>query len=1143
MRYRPWIDPKSVGVDKEGQPVFNSLPEANPKAAYVHWNYQAGGEEEKTAEIRVDLTGEQPKADLPICKTTRPERQYNALCPALEGATHVAPATWYEYIGPNPDNPTDSDKNTMTNYRRVSIKDAQSFERGAARTDCTAISDKKVRCTQEQEYQNFANWYQYHRTRMHVAIASVGRAFANLPAGVRLGYGRINKGVTKENESEIEAIDGVRTSVIERGVRMFEGEDRKAFFEWLNNRISNGGTPLLEATRVVGEYFSRTDDNGPWSAEPGRNLRTRHISCRRSYHLLMTDGLYNNTQQSLLGWNQIEADNVQGPRIFRPDGTSWWQYEPKAPYASDASRTLADFAMHYWYRDLRPDLRNDVPTDEESPAYWQHLTMYTLSFGVGGKLVPPDGKGNDGDWPALKDGRKKWPSPVTENEIETIDDLWHAAVNSRGEYLSVQDGTGFFNSVSRVLHKIVARNGSTSGVAVASQSLQAGNQKFVPSFRTSLWSGDLKSFEVNTDGRQGALQWTASEKMPRPADRKLFVGTGKGNGASRSTRMAWDAMPSDLRTAVASAAGLDQRQGTRLINYLRGEKADEENNLFRKRSSILGHIVHSPPVYIGAAIDRGYHHLPAELPKGTASGASQYRDHVRAKKASANRPAQVFVGSNDGILHAFNATTGVETYGFVPRAVLLEMARQAGRVGKTRFLMDGPLVEGDAWWNGAWHNVLLGTAGAGPRTVFALDVSNTRNLGADTALWELDATAQPELGHVLATPEIGVLRDGRWVAVFGNGYESQSRRAQLFVVNLRTGELISRLDTGRGSTTDPNGLGGVRLIRDGNQVIIGAYAGDLHGNLWKFDLASQTVSDWKVSFDRKPLYTTVNRRPITAAPASITHPLGGMMVLLGTGKLFEVGDNTTRDLESVYGLWDNEQLALDKSGQTVWKQGGSAIKADQVHKRLVQMDPSGQYAMLPSADKANAPLNWRTDRGWRIELSMIREQGQRNIVQPQLVTGLALFETMSPVIDESETNLACRASVNTPAFNLLVDPLSGRMSTKSFLDTNGDKVVNGSDLKVGGWAVEDWTGRSVVLSEVPPPPCTTQNCTQPARPKTCPPDQLMSSLQNVSGDTGLCVLIPSPSRWWWRELSIRDEDQGAGDRVDTDGDANATPGG
>lgn len=1139
VRYLPWIDPASVKVDDEGKPSFSSLPDADPRAAYVHWNYQAGGKEAATRNLRVDLTGDQPRAALRICAGTRPEKKYDDPCPELAGATHVAPATYYNYIGADPDTATWQDKDTMANYRRVSIKDHSEFLRGKERTDCKLVlPDGRRRCTQAEEYQNFANWYQYHRTRMHVAIASVGRAFASLPPTVRVGYGRINKGTTDGERPG--NIDGKETSVIERGVRLFSGEERKSFFVWLNDQIASGGTPLLEATRVVGEYFSRADNNGPWSAWPGMNDSSKHISCRRSYHLLMTDGLYNETERTLKGWNQIDKDNEPGPRIFRPDGVTWWQYQPQVPYASPAKRTLADFSMHYWNRDLRPDLRNDVEDDAENPAYWQHLTMYTLSFGVGGKLVPPTpGRGEDsqGDWPALLRGEKTWPTKIQENEIETIDDLWHAAVNSRGEYLSVQDGSGFLNSVSRMLGKIVARQGSTGGVAVSSQALQTGNQKFVPSFMTGLGTGDLKSFGLEKDGSQGALQWSAADKMLVPAQRKLFVGNGMASG-TRSTALAWDGLPSALKQDLLKAAGVGEATGTRLVSYFRGDKVDEDSGTFRKRNSLLGHIVHSSPVYIGAAIDRGYQYLPPELPAGEASGAATYREHVRAKKAHAGRPGQVFVGSNDGILHAFDAATGVESYGYVPRAVAVEMARQSRPKTPNRLMMDGPLVESDAWWDGKWHNVLLGTTGAGPRAVFALNVTDTRpgkGLNANTLLWELDESTQPELGHVLAAPEIGVMRDGTWVAVVGNGYESRSRRAQLFVLELKTGRVLARLDTGAGSDKSPNGLGGVRLIRDGNHVVTGAYAGDLMGNVWKFDLASTASKDWKVAFSGKPLFRTEGRRPVTAAPSTVSHPAGGTMVLVGTGKLFEEGDNGTRDLESVYGLWDKERLGKDAQGMTIWLPGGTTIEASAVRKRTVKTVSEGgrDFAVIDRDDKANQVLDWRQDRGWRIGLDMIREQGQRNIVSPQLVSGLVLFETMSPVIDESEQLLACRPDMNTPAFNLLVDPLSGRMTKKALIDTNKDGVIDGKDKAVAGWAQDDWTGRSVVLSDEPEAPCTSANCQQLSKPmKPCPPGNLANSLLNVNQSTTVCVEMPGPNRWWWRELTIQDKDYGTGKAAD-----------
>ena len=156
--------------------------------------------------------------------------------------------------------------------------DHQEFVRANTRTDCKVTSpDASTRtCTQAEEYQNFANWFQYHRTRMHVAIAAVGNAFATaLGPDIRVGYGRINQGVLKQ-------VDGVETIVVERGVRRFVNKNAAAttlnagetdcsdFFNWLNTRTADGGTPLMWVTNTVNNYFWRADAMGPWAAEPGR---------------------------------------------------------------------------------------------------------------------------------------------------------------------------------------------------------------------------------------------------------------------------------------------------------------------------------------------------------------------------------------------------------------------------------------------------------------------------------------------------------------------------------------------------------------------------------------------------------------------------------------------------------------------------------------------------------------------------------------------------------------------------------------------------------------------------------------------------------------------------------------------------------
>ena len=1199
-RYEPW-------VDKNGVRMAN----ADPRAVIYHVNHP----NEKYQKLKLDITGEKSTGDRPVCVKPQPETfirdsRMQEPCEGDRVTRMVAPATYYLPKDPAFKPPQDWTKDSASNYQRVSIKDHKSFDRPFTRTDCLiSTTNPNVRsCTQEQEYQNFANWFQYHRTRMHVAIAAVGNAFATaLGPDIRVGYGRINQG-------EKRPVDGVGTIVVERGVRRFVNKDpnatelhrgktdRSDFFDWLNTRTADGGTPLMRAMHTVNNYFRRADAMGPWAAEPGQrggklNQPRNHLACRRSYHILMTDGQYtfakpDSGQEGLRQMDYtLESDNANGQPIQddRPaekggPARGSYQYRPQAPYKGEARGSLADYAMDGWKNDLRLDLNNQVPSYEGNPSFWQNVTTYTLGFGVEGTLPYPDSlqKIINGElsWPARREPGEAF-AKVEPGKPTAIDDLWHAAVNGHGKYVNVRNSAGFMSEMAGILAEIASRTGTSAGVAVASRALQANNQKFVPSYKTKDWTGDLKAYAVDVHGRHGALQWSVLDRLPKPIDRTMYVGTGNTSGPAASP-FYWDSaedkpaqrMTDRARRALIQGAGKKDEDGSPLVLYLRGDRT-ESGKKFRTQlqNAVIGHIVNSQPAYIGTAIDRGYRYLPAAF--GSAkSGADSYRDYVAQKAARSCSttiqsgaakvcgPAMVFVGSNEGFLHGFNANPdpvksgGREIFAFAPFASLSELGRSSRPEFQARFMMDGPLIERDAFWGNRWHNVVVGTTGAGPKAVFALDVTQTDFHGLDKAvLWELSDANQTvkanadAIGHVLQEPEVGVLADGRWVVVIGNGYESRSKRAQLLVVELQTGQVIARLDTSVGSDSQPNGLGGVALVRDGNQVITGAFAGDLRGNVWKFDLASTRPSDWKVSYGKKPMFTTQDGRAITAAPVLVTHPLGGVMVLVGTGKLFEVGDNevpanydrNNGPFDVLYGLWDTARLSVDRNGNRTWAaddrknpdgttskgNDGIPIKPGTVVTRKLQVTPGMTLVKIPLEDQANRNLDWTRDRGWRVTLKdMIAVGGQRNIVTPQLMSGLVLFETMSPWVDE--VSAACRPRIDTPGFALALDPLSGRMSSKSLIDTNNDKLVDGGDAPVAGWAMENWTGRSVVVTQPPAKPCGGLADCKPLPAELCPENSLANSLQNVGDAIQVCVGLPAPTRWWWRELSVPDITYNAG---------------
>jgi len=225
--------------------------------------------------------------------------------------------------------------------------------------------------------------------------------------------------------------------------------------------------------------------------------------------------------------------------------------------------------------------------------------------------------------------------------------------------------------------------------------------------------------------------------------------------------------------------------------------------------------VNSTPVLVKDGVNLGYINLPA-----TQGGGAPYSTFLTQKAA---RPAVLFVGSNDGMLHAFKDTRGAdvdtdgrEIFAYVPRAVYANLHKLADKNYGTsalyhQYFVDGPLVETDAYIPApgetapSWRNYLVGTLGAGGRAVFAVDVTNSDSLGASSIRWEISNTNYPDLGHIIAPVQVGVLPNGEWVAIFGNGRFSDAGNAVLFVVNLSTG-LAQTL------TVDPTGSSGLGVL-------------------------------------------------------------------------------------------------------------------------------------------------------------------------------------------------------------------------------------------------------------------------------------------------------------------------------------------
>ncbi|MEZ5665654.1 MAG: hypothetical protein R3E94_19315, partial [Burkholderiaceae bacterium] len=412
-----------------------------------------------------------------------------------------------------------------SNYTQVNIIASTSSYSGDGRASRTDAGCSGGTCSYAAEIQNFANWYTYYRSRMLAAQAGIGHAFSTQPEEMRVGFGSINKGST--------TVDGRSgTSTIVDGVRPFAGSDRTGFFDSLYNGVwPPANTPLRKALDDAGQYFSRSDNRGPWGAVPGTDNSTNHLTCRQSYTILMTDGYWNSSAASTSG-AQANVDGSTGSTITGPDGQSY-RYSPSTPFTDSHSDTLADIAMYYWNRDLRPTLANRVPNSTQNPAFWQHMVTYGIGLGVNGSINPSTAFNAITASPSPT---INWPDPSSSNPAK-IDDLLHAAVNSRGGFFSAADPDTFATELTNVLRSIVARVTAAGTAAAASSALlQSDSKLYNATFRSNDWSGTLvaRDLDPDTGEPETGLAWDAEQLLGArdPGSREIFTSTEAGTAVA-----------------------------------------------------------------------------------------------------------------------------------------------------------------------------------------------------------------------------------------------------------------------------------------------------------------------------------------------------------------------------------------------------------------------------------------------------------------------------------------------------------------------------------------------------------------------------------------------------------------------------------
>ncbi|AMP01409.1 neisseria PilC beta-propeller domain protein [Collimonas arenae] len=871
-------------------------------------------------------------------------------------------AFYYNWVGSGtPTGVTNEDNDNY--YKRVDILSSRnSYPKAASRTDCAAAST----CTYAEEIQNFANWFSYYRTRILLTKTSLGIAFSGINDRFRVGFATINDNSSNTNSSAANFVP----------LSTFSASQKTAWYAKLYAINPGGGTPLINALNQVGQYYMGNGMAGAAKSTPD----PIQLKCQANYTILATDGYWNGTVPSTIGNMDSKVPALPAPVSHDPvSGTALTPGDPFPPPFYEGktanSNSLADTAMKYWITDVGVRGSNGgtvgkINATSTDPATWQHMTTHTIGLGANGTLdYQSDYKtATSGHYVDIKNGSRNWPAPKADS-AEAIDDLWHAAVNGHGSYFSAKNPKSLQDGLNSILAEIGKATGSGGNAAVSGEAGQATNAiYYVPSFDSGSWTGHLNARPANPDGSIGDVsKWDAATLLPDYTKRNIV--TWNPSTSSAKTFI-WENLTSGANSQQAALVSAN------VVDYIKGSSAMEKasngagTGIFRYRQNKLGDIVNSNPLYVQKN-DFGYSALPASI-----AGSSTYAAFLTTKAA---RKGMIYVGANDGMLHGFDSD-GVEKFAFIPNSVYPNLKTLSDLNYGHHYFVDGPLAEGDAYIKGGWKNVLLGSTGAGAQSVFAIDVTTPGSLDEKSVLWEYNHSAtDTDMGNVLGAPAVVLLANNKWAAIFGNGYNSVSGRAVLYLVDVETGVLIKKIDTGVGSVASPNGLSAPALLFNASRQVVAAYAGDLQGNLWKFDLSSASdTAQWAGSslFIAKDGSSTPIAQPIVQTPVIAPHPLGGYLVMFGTGKYFETADLGNTNTQSVYGIWD--------------KPGADAVTGrSQLQVQTLTAVYSAEGQSLGRTLSSN-PVAWGTKRGWYIDYLT---SGERTVGTLHILNDVILLNT------------------------------------------------------------------------------------------------------------------------------------------------------
>ena len=960
----------------------------------------------------------------------------------------------------------------------------------------------------------FANWFSYYRSRHLRAKALLGKLIES-QTGTNIGLVRFNfsnlpslpaeeMNVDVDVDEKRALLDALYSTTPEQLATLVEERSP------LHKRYIETANYLACTTSAV---FSGNPDC-PAAAIPGGMCQANHI-------VVASDGFTDR-----FPFSRPSGGPGGGTGFSNEDGDNSTLFDGGA-FADSFERTFSDIAISFYETDLQP-VDDEVPVEpvdenryptitptlDPDDTLHQHIKTHILTY------TPPLSDSTlTLNFPNVDPTTSfAWQNPLT-SDFGLLQDLVHAAYSGRGEHI---DSTQLIDTqVQDLAQSIAIGVGSTTPVAINRQ-IEDGNAVLFRTFYdSSSNSGDLVAQQINSDGipqvdgsGNPIFMWSAATQLDSRAaassDSRIIITYSDNSGTGQALRFTYDAtsgldatqqalLDAPQPGSVANPVGEDR------LNYLRGQTENEgtsfANGEFRIRPETtstgsgfvhfakLGTIGNAAPMFVG---------MPSAVGRfGGAWPSADGETYFDFQTANANRDPSVLVAANDGMFHMFDAENGNERFAYVPELVFDQLSKLTDPEYNHQYYVDStPIVEdtyirsSSSAINPSWNTVVIGGLGAGGRGYYAINITdpadfNDQDNARAQVMWEFGPEDDPDavgaasdLGLTFGRPLITMSNasdasgNRRWVAIFGNGYNSTSVDGNAVIYMLFIDEGLDgiwsasdlvKIDTGIGGAVDgftnPNGIADVRGIdTDGDGTVDRLYAGDLRGNLHVVDVRSNNTNDWSSASNRFVLFkaeyqVTGDSQPITTRPVTVRHPTGtGYVVVFATGSYFTQGDALDINIQSIYGVWDDLS--------------GNEVDAD----TLVEQALSNQTSAFGEEVRivTDNPVTWGTpggsnaDRGWFIDFDVppqgsssgVQLPGERAIRGLQLFRGILFVNSIAPSLSNCEPPPG--------GFRLALDPFTGSDGGEVIFDINNDSdfdvddniSVSGQSTKVVGTRFE-----------------------------------------------------------------------------------------